>query len=109
MLNHESARLCFESISQSSLNSLRHDLVRLAVAYAQIRAKWYMMGVDEKRDADSSRTASHNAFIDACNILSRNQAKIGEDNSWRETLGDDRKVIGDFACYVHLFVGLSAR
>ncbi len=35
--------------------------------------------------------------------------KDGETIEWRAALGDDRKVIGDFACYVVLLVGLSAR
>jgi len=58
---------------------------------------------------DQRRTLAHNAFIDACNIMSRNMGKNDEDNSWRAALGEDRKVIGDFACYIHCFLGLEAR
>ena len=35
--------------------------------------------------------------------------KIGKDVSWREALGESRKAIGDFACYVSLVYGLRAR
>jgi hypothetical protein len=33
----------------------------------------------------------------------------GETNTWRELLGYDRKDIGDFACFIHCILGLSAR
>jgi hypothetical protein len=48
-----------------------------------------------------ARTSAHDAFIDACNILTRAMRRSGEEASWRDTLGDDRKVIGDFACHLH--------
>lgn len=35
-------------------------------------------------------------------------ANNGEDITWRKTLGDDRKIIGDFACYVHCILGIQA-
>jgi hypothetical protein len=56
-----------------------------------------------------ARTAAHNAFIDSCNILSRQMAKSEESTAWRGTLGTDRREIGDFACFIALFVGLAAR
>ncbi len=42
-------------------------------------------------------------------ILSRAMAKDGEKSDWRAQLGDDRKVIGDFACLVHAILGLRSR
>jgi len=60
-------------------------------------------------DSGNTKTVSHDAFIDSCNILSRNMAKAGEDNSWREVLGDNRKEIGDFACYLSCILGIKAR
>jgi hypothetical protein len=45
----------------------------------------------------------------SCNILSREQAKIGEDNSWRVAIGTDRKLIGDWACYLSCFIGIQNR
>jgi len=58
---------------------------------------------------DRARTAAHNLFIDTCNVMSRNMAKAGESIEWRANLGTDRKEIGDFACFIVLFLGLSAR
>jgi len=54
------------------------------------------------------RTATHDTLIDACDILSRNMKKSGEDASWRALL-KERKEIGDFACYIHCVLGLAAR
>ena len=31
------------------------------------------------------------------------------DNSWRALLGDDRKVVGDFACFLMYAIGISSR
>ena len=46
---------------------------------------------------DGTRTAAHNALIDALNILSRAMIKAGEDTTWRKQLGNDRQEIGDLA------------
>lgn len=35
--------------------------------------------------------------------------KNGEEIDWRYELRDDRKEIGDMACYINLFLGLRAR
>ena len=35
--------------------------------------------------------------------------KSGQSIRWRERLGDDRKVIGDFAYHLHAILGLRAR
>ena len=32
-----------------------------------------------------------------------------DDAGWKLKLGDDRKVIGDFACYVNCILSLSAK
>jgi len=35
--------------------------------------------------------------------------KNGEDASWRNELGDDRKTIGDFACFIAFSIGVMSR
>jgi hypothetical protein len=67
------------------------------------------MKAQDRQDADAGRTAAHNAFIDALNILSRAMKKEGKDNEWRRLLGDDRKEIGDFACFLVAHLGILAR
>lgn len=80
-----------------------------AIRYAEIRARYFLEDSGGKADLEESRSRAHDSFIDACNILSRAMGATGEDNTWRQSLGDDRRVIGDFACYVALFLGLKAR
>lgn len=108
-LDHTTAQQAYHLISQSRLTELRTALLKAAVRYAAIRAEWHFMSLPERATADPGRTIAHNRFIDSCNILSREQAKIGEDNSWREMIGMDRKMVGDFACWVSCWVGIENR
>jgi hypothetical protein len=99
----------FNVIETSSLQKLKHDLYESAVSYTNIRVEWLFADLEKKNTLDQQRTSSHNVFIDCCNILSRNMSKLGEDNSWRGELGNDRKTIGDFACYLVSILGIKAR
>lgn len=109
MFAYEKALHCFESINASGQDALRRELFRKAVDYATIRALWMLSTREQRQEMEQRRTLAHNAFIDACNIMSRNMGKNDEDNSWRAVLGDDRKIIGNFACYLHCFLGIEAR
>ncbi len=108
-MDMHTARRAHEAIEGSALEELRTGLYTAAVRYARIRADWHLAPLDQKKEMDRTRTLAHNALIDACNILSRNMMKAGEDNRWRGLLGDDRKEIGDFACYLHALFGVLAR
>lgn len=108
-MSPELAKKIFKQINQTKLFSLKNDLINYAVEYSIIRVEWYLASDEDKSALEDARTTKHNAFIDACNILSREMLKQYEDASWRIDLGNDRKVIGDFACYVHCFLGLSSR
>lgn len=96
-------------INESSQEELRGDLLRSAIRYTSVRAEFSLMTADERREADESRTRLHNVFIADCDILARAMNKTGEDCSWRERLGADRKWIGDFACWMVLVSSLSNR
>lgn len=106
-LDYQTACQAFTVVENSKLAELRKSLYKAAVTYATIRAEWEFQGIDDRVDA--TRTIVHNRFIDSCNILSRGQAKIGEDISWRGAIGADRKLIGDWACYLSCFIGLRNR
>ena len=88
---------------------LRLEVLRAAIRYCNIRVEWNFMTAQERMDADKQRTTAHNAFIDAVNVLSRSMAQAGLDNEWRRSLTDDRKVIGDFACFLVAHLGVLAR
>jgi len=109
MIDLDNSKSMLESIENSGFDDLRSDLYEAAFRYVGKRIEWHMTDLDSRSQLDKSRSVSHDAFIDCCNILSRNMAKVGEDNSWREMLGSDRKVIGDFACYLVCLLGIKAR
>lgn len=85
------------------------DMVDKANKYTSVRCKWEFMSNKERLEEDSMRTALHNSFITSINIISRILESEGLDISWREKLGDDRKVLGDFACFISYIVGITNR
>ena len=105
----EETKKIYEHIKSSKHSVLVNSLITSAVRYAQIRVSWKLANLEERHEMEDSRTRAHTAFIDSCYILSRNMAKAGEDNSWREKIGRDRKTIGDFACRLHCLLGILAR
>lgn len=114
-INFEQANVLFEKM-QTALEStdedakeLFDDFLEAAIEYASIRSKWLMLSKKEKMDSDKSRTLKHDTLIIRLNVLIRYLDKIGRNVSWKDELGDSRKRIGDFACYIALLYGLSAR
>ena len=89
------------------LMELYDDMIARAVRYAHIRAGWNALSREQKAEKDSARTSAHDAFIVALNIVARIQGDAG--SRWRERLTEDRKRIGDFACYLALFEAIRAR
>lgn len=108
-MNWESATKFAYEIGKSRLAIMRMEFFRRAADYAQMRVAWQLATPEERVSLNERRTASHNAFIEACDMMSRSMREEGEDVSWRDELGSDRKEIGDFACYIHLILGLVAR
>ena len=108
-LNYSIAIVAWNAIESTKLTELKRSLYKAANRYATIRAEWQFMTTEEQAEADAGRTAMHNHFIDCCNILSRTQISAGEINTWRSEIGMDRKMIGDFACYVNCFIGIVNR
>lgn len=95
--------------SDEDATELYNDFLEGAFAYASVRSGWLLLSKDEKMDQDKGRTLKHDSAINRVNILARYLEKMGKDVSWRTELGESRKTIGDFACYVALFYGLFAR
>ena len=75
--------------------------------YADLRANWKQIRKGQ-RDNDG-RTRKHDNVIHTLNLLSGMMEQRGLDVSWRKQLGDQRKRIGDFACYIAMLYDLSAR
>lgn len=109
IMEYTEAESLFQSIRKTKHKTLFNMWVKSAVRYAQIRVEWYFSDRDGRNEIDALRSRAHNAFISNCNALSRNMNEAGEDSSWRARLGNDRKKIGDFACFIHAMVGIAAR
>ena len=108
-MDMQKATLIYEKMDTRKFRGLKEDMIKAAIRYARIRTDWKTMTLEERKLKDSERTFAHNAFIDACNILSRNMVKAGEDIAWRQMMSDNRKEIGDFACFLHCLLGIEAR
>ena len=112
-MNWDQATQIFRQIESAApnrgdLGKFKRDFLNAAIVYARVRTDWQLADLERRQEMDARRTQAHNAFIDACNILSRQMAKQGLDISWHAALGS-RKEIGDFACYIHSLLGLAAR
>ena len=99
---------------QENLDRTDEDIVEIynrmlqkAIRYANIRAEWHILTREEKAEKDACRSMLHDSFISSINIIARTEGEIG--TQWREQLTDDRKRIGDFACYIALFLAIDAR
>ncbi|OPY13168.1 MAG: hypothetical protein A4E69_01778 [Syntrophus sp. PtaB.Bin138] len=108
-MDWEKATTIASAIGGSRLADLRIRLLRSAVSYAGIRAQWQLSSPEERFAMNEDRTRAHDAFIEACDEMGKGMYNENEDASWRGKLGDDRKEIGDFACYLNLILGLAAR
>ncbi|MCR5108260.1 MAG: hypothetical protein K6B28_08870 [Lachnospiraceae bacterium] len=100
---------CISDIRSEDKKEYYIDMLKKAFRYTSIRCEWELMSRNEMIENDSLRTAYHNDFITSLNILARLAANEGIDSSWRESLGDNRKRIGDFACYITYITGISNR
>ena len=113
ILTYNEAREIFDVINDNldrtdeNIVELYQDMISRAVRYANIRAGWNILTREQKLEQDASRTSAHDAFIMSVNIIARTQGDTGA--AWRQRLSDERKRIGDFACYIALFEGIEAR
>lgn len=107
-MTYEHASRIYEAI-EATKHELRFDLYRYAARYAGLRIEWHLTPHDARGELDVRRAAAHNAFIDSVNILSRNLSQAGHDISWRKEIGEERKVVGDFAVFLAARFGILAR
>lgn len=123
-MNAEKARKIFESINKSSRDVELLDLKRTAIRYAQMRTKRLLAALDkdeltqeENNNIEDERTRLHNLFIQSCSVLCRNMYQNGEDNTLllelvkdgKNLSSEERKIIGDLACYIHCMLAIQSR
>lgn len=85
------------------------DCLNKACAYSFMRVQWEFWDREKRMEKDSLRSSYHNAFIDSLNILARLLNSEGIETKWRQQLGDNRKRIGDFACFMTYIIGINNR
>lgn len=95
--------------SHPDLVDLLLEVKRCAVSYAHIRARSAFLTRAERANGDAHRSRMHDAFIEACNALSRAMVSAGMGNDWRAKAGADRKEIGDLASHLHCILGIQHR
>ena len=87
----------YEKANDEVLAELIDEVYTKAEKYAAMRLAWRKMTVEEKCAKDSFRTSLHDVFIDSLKIINRYVLKCEYEPL---TLSDDRKTIGDFACFI---------
>ena len=95
--------------NDSEFDELFVKLMNQALVYVSYRVKWMGMNRQERIEVDEERTRNHNLFIAYKNELAKYMYKNKMSIAWEDRLGEDRKRIGDFACFLVLIWGIKAR
>lgn len=110
--------VCFGFDDESALlndyPALLQQVRRLAGEYLKSRIDWVNAEPDKLAEIDIARSRAHNAFISALDALTRYAAAKGSGLEWRRVLShggdtEERKRIGDFACYIAFELAIQAR
>lgn len=113
ILTYEEAKIIYQAMEEhldrqdEDIMDIYSRMMDKAVRYANVRAGWQKLTREEKLEQDESRTALHDSFISNLNVIARTEGEAGKE--WREQLTEDRKRIGDFACYIALFLAIGSR
>lgn len=88
--------------SHDYLKETFESMVRSAHSYTYYRKNWNRFSIETLGRCNKERTINHDSFIEAINSLSRliEEESISGLVPWRVALGNDRKIIGDFAEYI---------
>lgn len=88
--------------SNDYLKEAFESMVRCAHSYTYYRKNWNRFSIETLGRCNKERTINHDSFIEAINSLSGliEEESISGLVPWRVALGNDRKIIGDFAEYI---------
>ena len=107
-----------QNIHQTILNNIGNDeeilevwseFLQASISYAHIRSQWLLWEREERQQKDEGRTAKHERVIYCLKLLRRYLGKESVDISWFDAIEDNRKQIGDFACYIAYIYSINAR
>ena len=88
--------------SNDYLKEAFESMVRSAHSYTYYRKNWNRFSIETLGRCNKERTINHDSFIEAINSLSGliEEESISGLIPWRVALGNDKKIIGDFAEYI---------
>ena len=88
--------------SNDYLKEAFESMVRSTHSYTYYRKNWNRFSIETLGRCNKERTINHDSFIEAINSLSGliEEESISGLVPWRVALGNDRKIIGDFAEYI---------
>lgn len=88
--------------SNDYLKEAFESMVRSAHSYTYYRKNWNRFSIETLGRCNKERTINHDSFIEAINSLFGliEEESISGLVPWRVALGNDRKIIGDFAEYI---------
>lgn len=116
ILTMEEALEIYESLVQTiclckseDKDEFVNEMIEKAAKYTTVRVNWETWDRETRMQEDRGRSIKHNAFIDSLNILARLLNADGIETPWRDQLGDNRKRIGDFACFLVYMIGIQNR
>ena len=101
-----------ETLSQCKVEGktdIVNELMRSACYYTEVRMSWELKTNSEKAADDPSRALAHDAVIRYVNIVARMINNAGIETPWRDKLGNDRKRIGDFGCFIGWITAINNR
>lgn len=77
------------------------SVIQQAKHYSYYRKCWDSFSLQELTQRNTERTEEHDLFIIELNRLAEDVVKAtGRASCWRDLLGNDRKMLGDFAEYI---------
>lgn len=94
-------------------NRLWKIMIENAINYSNMRAKYSLQNLAERSEMfDSSRTNKHNIFMYSLEDIVFYMKEKNWNTDWFNQIGtikNDRKRLGDFACYLVFIYSLNAR
>ena len=86
------------------------EFVPNCVAYAEVRGSYLTIPRHQRtNDFEAGRSAKHNDVIRNLNSFKRLAEQAGHSTTWFDQFQNDRKRMGDFACYVSYVYAVNAR
>lgn len=86
-----------------------NQFIKACVDYTQSRGEWLTLTKEGRQEHDSYRTTKHEKVIFNLKIIKALIEEKSGNISWYDRFKEDRKRIGDFACYITYVYAINAR